>query len=131
MVYSLITLIVRMIMKQVTIQELLALIPDAFLPEKASGMQAAIQLNILGEGGGEWYISIQNAICLVKAGKIENARISLEASAQDILAIIGGSLDPGVAFMTGRLRARGDMAFAYRLTDVFQITPQIREILNG
>ena len=118
-------------MKPVSIPELLELIPEAFLPEKAKTLDAVIQVSVPGVGGGEWIISIANGKCAICPGTAALPRLTLEASAGDILSIIGGKLDPGVAFMTGKLRAKGDMAFAYQLTEIFQITPKIREILNG
>lgn len=118
-------------MKDISVTQLIEYLPAAFLPEKAQGVEAAIQINVLGEGGGEWILQITQGTCILKAGTTVAPKLTLEASAADILAVIGGTLDPAAAFMAGRLRARGDMKFAFQLANYFHITPQIRAVLNG
>ena len=42
------------------VREILRRMPEAFVPEKAAGLDALIQLNLTGEGGGEWQIKVAN-----------------------------------------------------------------------
>ena len=48
----------------------------------------------------------------------EEADVTLSLSAADLEQILNGSLDPQMAFMTGRLRVDGDMALAMQLAQV-------------
>ena len=41
------------------------------------------------------------------------------ASAENWLKVVAGSLDPQLAFVTGRLKVRGDMGLAMRLRALF------------
>ncbi len=41
------------------------------------------------------------------------------ASAENWLKVVAGSLDPQLAFLTGRLKVRGDMGLAMRLRALF------------
>jgi len=48
------------------------------------------------------------------------ARLTLSASAQDYIDISTGKLNGQLAFMTGRLTAKGDLALAMKMQSVFK-----------
>jgi putative sterol carrier protein len=103
-----------------SIQELMDQLPAAFLPEKAGGINAVIQFNLSGPGGGDWIMTIQDQTCKVETGITANPRVKLEATAQDCLDIFNGKLNPMRAFMKGRLRLRGDSSLAMKLIRLFK-----------
>ena len=47
--------------EQLTIERLMSLMPKAFVPEKAGDLEAVIQFNLSGEGGGDWAVTISEA----------------------------------------------------------------------
>ena len=92
------------------IVELMQGLPQAFSAQKAGSIKATIQLNLTGEGGGDWTVQIADGKCAVNQGKAESPTATVSASAADYLAIARGELNAVSAFMSGRIRVTGDMA---------------------
>jgi putative sterol carrier protein len=95
--------------------------PEAFLPEKAAGVNAVIQYELTGEGGGEWVIRIADGTCEVTEGRTESPNMTLTMDAGDYVDMISGKLDPTAAFMGGKIRLAGDFSLATRLTSFFRM----------
>ena len=53
------------------------------------------------------------------AGPHHDPTLVVVASAENWLKVVSGSLDPQLAFLTGRLKVRGDMGLAMRLRALF------------
>lgn len=106
-------------MSEQSIQDWLGELPAHFLPEKAAGMDATVQLNLTGDQGGDWYISIREQKVEVQPGIAPNPRLTLKADAQDILKILSGKMDGMRAFMQGKLKVNGDMSLAMKLMNMF------------
>ena len=53
------------------------------------------------------------------AGPHPEPTLVVVASAENWLKVVAGSLDPQLAFLTGRLKVRGDMGLAMRLRALF------------
>jgi len=104
-----------------TVEELLAKLPNAFLPEKAAGVDALVLLNVTGDGGGDWSVTIKDQKCTVLKEALPNPKLTLSASADDLLEMFSGRLNGPQAFMTGRLRLSGDTGLAMRLMGFFKI----------
>ncbi len=94
-------------------------LPVAFRPGGAGGVAATFGFDLEGEGGGRWHVTIEDDRCVVHPGPAAAPQVVLRAGAADWLAIVNGRLDPGVAFMTGRLGVKGDVGLALRLKDLF------------
>lgn len=104
-----------------TIDEFIAMLPKAFLPEKAAGVDALVRLNITGSDGGDWSVTIKDQKCTVVKEALPNPKLTLTASADDLMEIFAGRLMGTQAFMTGRLRLSGDTALAMRLMNFFKV----------
>ncbi len=108
-------------MSEITVKELMERMPKAFLPEKAKGVEAVIQYHLSGEEGGDWIITIKDGKCTVEEGVAENPTLTLEADAQDYKDVILGKLDGMAAFMQGKLKLKGNLNLAMKLTSFFKM----------
>jgi putative sterol carrier protein len=103
----------------VTAAEFFAALPSRFNPAAAVGVAAIIQFELTGDGGGTWHAVIADGACEVAAGAHPEPTLVVLASAENWLKVVSGSLDPQMAFLTGRLKVRGDMGLAMRLRALF------------
>jgi len=104
-----------------TVAQILSKMPEAFLPEKAAGLEAVIQFKLTGSEAGEWYVTIQDGKCRVDAGASPAPKVTVSADSGDFARIITGEMDGMQAFMQGRLRIAGDINLATRLLSIFKI----------
>ena len=91
----------------------------SFQPDKAVGVTAVIQYDITGEGGGKWYADIGDGKCAVVEGAHETPKMTITIDAQDWVDMITGKLDGQQAFMTGKLKIKGDMSLAMKMGNFF------------
>ncbi len=103
-----------------TVKEIFDGMPKTFIPAKAVGMNAVIQFDITGDGGGKWYASIVNGALEVLEGQHAAPQLTLSAKAQDYIDISTGKLNDQLAFMTGRIKAKGDLALAMKMAGIFK-----------
>ena len=80
-----------------------------------ASINATYQFNLSGDDGGTWVICLTDDKQSVAEGEDENAQCVISMTSGDFMGMIGGSLNPQMAFMTGKLRVKGDMALALKL----------------
>lgn len=115
-------------MTDLTIESLMTLLPQVFLPEHARGVSAVINFDLSGDGGGDWTVTIHDQKCTAVSGLSAAPDLSLAAKAKDILDIFTGRLDPTRALLFGKLRMTGDMRLAMRLAELFDThDPRLRQ----
>lgn len=92
---------------------------QSFNPNKAKGVNAVIQLNILGEAGGHYVIKVADQKMEYAEGQAADANTSIDVKAEDWLRIMTGRMDPAVAFMAGKLKISGDLGLMMRFQQMF------------
>ncbi len=102
-----------------TVKEYFEMMPSQFKADAAGGMTATYQFDITGDGGGKWFAKIENGELTSGEGQAENPNITITVSDSDWLAIVSGKLDGQMAFMTGKLKIKGDMSLAMKLKSLF------------
>lgn len=107
--------------EELTIVKLMDLMPKAFLPEKAAGVEAVVQYHLTGDQGGDWVITIRDGACTVAQGTAEAPSLTLTAAAGDYIQIIAGKLNAMAAFAEGRIKLKGDLALAMKLMNFFKL----------
>ncbi len=85
--------------------------------DKLASINSTYQFSLSGEGGGDWVIELTEACQEVREGS-EDAACTIAMSAEDFMGLIKGTLNPQMAFMTGKLQVKGDMGLALKLQNV-------------
>jgi putative sterol carrier protein len=104
-----------------SVKEIFDGMPQAFDRSAAAGLDAVIQFNIEGEEGGDWYATIKDQTCTVSKGVHDNPTLSLRMTDKNWVALCKGELNAVMAFMSGQLKAKGDIMLAQRMTQLFSI----------
>jgi putative sterol carrier protein len=106
---------------ELTPQEIIDKIPVAFQADKAEGLDATFQFDISGSQGGLWYAEIKDSKCRVFSGTATSPNITIKIGDENFAKLMTGRLDGTMAFMTGKLKVKGDMGLAMRLSRIFKL----------
>ncbi|MEM6646060.1 MAG: SCP2 sterol-binding domain-containing protein [Bacteroidota bacterium] len=98
-----------------TIPELFAAYQKQFDPTQAVGIEATIQMQIDGEGGGAYHFVIKDQTMAVVEGTHAAPDVTVRTTAANWLKVNNGELNPMMAMMTGKVKISGDLALATRL----------------
>lgn len=101
------------------IQEILSKMPQAFVPEKAANLDSTIQLDLTGDGGGQWAIKIAKGDIAIAEGPADPADLTLTMPAEDYVALSLGEVNPVSLFMSGKIKVQGDLTLALRFQELF------------
>jgi len=107
--------------EELTIAKLMELMPKAFLPEKAAGVEAVVQYHLTGEQGGDWVVTIRDGACTAAPGNTERPSLTMTAQASDYIDIIAGKLNAMSAFAEGKIKLKGDLSLAMKLMNYFKM----------
>jgi putative sterol carrier protein len=91
----------------------------SFQPSKAKGVHARYQWDLSGPNGGEWWVDVNDGTCKMGKGKIPNPNVTFIAKDKDWVAICHDQLSGMWAYLTGRLKVRGDQNVARKLGEMF------------
>jgi putative sterol carrier protein len=102
-----------------TPQDVFDAMRGSFQPAKAKGVHARYQWDLSGPNGGEWWIEVNDGTYKMAKGKISNPTVTFTAKDKDWVAICHDQLSGTWAYLTGRLKVRGDQAVARKLGEMF------------
>ena len=102
-----------------TLNEALDSMMTRFNPAKAKGVNAVIQLNATGEGGGDYYTTVADGKATLTPGVAPSPTVTISVAAKDWIEMMSGALDPTRAFMAGKLRISGDLGLMMRFQSMF------------
>ncbi len=93
------------------------MLPVRFKPDKALGINVAVQLNLTGADGGDWVIIIRDQKLQVKEGTIPSPTLTLKIAENDFMDIVNDKLSTEKAFFTGKINFEGNLSLALKLKD--------------
>jgi putative sterol carrier protein len=102
-----------------TPQEVFDSMRDSFQASKAKGVHARYQWDLSGPQGGEWWIDVNDGKYKMGKGKIENPNVTFVATDKDWVAVSNHQLGGTWAYLSGRLKIRGDQGLARKLGEIF------------
>ena len=91
----------------------------SFQPAKAKGVHARYQWDLSGPNGGQWWIDVNDGTYKMGKGQIDHPSVTFRASDKDWVAICHDQLSGTWAYLTGRLKVRGDQGIARKLGEMF------------
>jgi putative sterol carrier protein len=104
-----------------TVQEVFEGMPRAFRTKMAGEDNLVFQFHITGDQTGEWNVCVENGQCVVNQGVHDAPTVSLTMKDKNWLAMASGELSGAKAFMTGKLKLKGDLMAAQKLGTYFKL----------
>ena len=97
-----------------TYEELFQKVKDMFSKADVSGIKEhlAFQFNITGEGEGAFYAEVKDGVLSIEPYEYYDRDAIFICSADTLLKIAAGKLDPVFAFTTGKLKVEGSLGKA-------------------
>jgi len=102
-----------------TPQEVFDSMRSSFQPAKAKGVHARYQWDLSGPQGGQWWIDVDDGKYKMGKGKIDNPNVTFVAKDKDWVAVSNHQMGGTWAYLTGRLKIRGDQGVARKLGEMF------------
>ena len=99
-----------------TVQDFFANLPSRADSSKTAGMTNSYLFDI--EGAGQWTVDVDDGTVTVKEGGAD-ADVTIATSQETFEKIIAGEQNPTSAYMTGKLKVKGDMGAAMKLQKLF------------
>lgn len=107
-------------LKGINYEQVFAEFKDQFTPDVVGETKAVFNFILAGKTGEhEFHINLKGKPDIGK-GKIQNAEVTFELNESDFLPLLTGEISPTVAFMSKKLKIRGDMAKAIQLEGVLK-----------
>jgi putative sterol carrier protein len=99
-----------------SVQDFFANLPSRADASKTAGMTNSYVFEI--DGAGEWKVDVDDGAVTVSEGG-GDADVTIAASQETFEKIIAGEQNPTSAYMTGKLKIKGDMSAAMKLQKLF------------
>ena len=100
-------------------QDIINAMPGAFQSAKAGNTKALVQMNLSGEGGGQWVIDVANGKCQVRQEIAPKPDATVTMSASDFAALYQNELNPMQAFMSGKIKVTGNVGLVMQFMNWF------------
>jgi len=92
---------------------------QSFRANQAKGVHARYQWELSGPQGGQWWIDVNDGTYKMGKGKIPNPSVTFVATDKDWVAVSNHQLGGTWAYLSGRLKIRGDQSVARKLGEIF------------
>ena len=100
-----------------TVQEFFETLPARADTSKTADMNNSYAFDI--EGAGQWTVKVADGSVSVHGGLEDAADVTISASQEIFEKIVAGEQNPTSAYMTGKLKLKGDMGAAMKLQKLF------------
>jgi putative sterol carrier protein len=86
-------------------------------PDKIAGVNNTYRFDI--EGAGSWTVDVQDSKVDVKQDGDAEPDVTIATSEETFQKLVSGEQNPTTAYMTGKLKIKGDMGAAMKLQKLF------------
>jgi epoxyqueuosine reductase QueG/putative sterol carrier protein len=94
-----------------------------FRPEEAGGLDFTCQMELTGEGGGDWVMRVVDRRCHVRPGRADAPDLTVRSDGRLFLAIHRGEASAVAALLLGRIRLRGKRRLFLAFPRLFPVYP--------
>lgn len=101
------------------LDEVLASYPGRFNADKAKDVEAIVHMDLSGDNARSVVLKVDHGTLGIEEGTPEDATLTLKADADNWLAVENGELNPMMAMMQGKLKLKGNPAFAMKFMTLF------------
>ncbi|HEX6499863.1 MAG TPA: SCP2 sterol-binding domain-containing protein [Micromonosporaceae bacterium] len=106
------------------LDEVFSRMPGRFRADRAGNTNAVIHWNVgdRPDGGVDTYeLVIANGACTLSPEPKDDPKLALTLGAVEFLKVVTGNANPVMMFMTGKLKAKGDLGLAANIGNLFDI----------
>ena len=106
------------------LDEIFGRFPAQFRADRAGNTNTVIHWNITGRGDGgtdTYEVVIADGKCTVSPTPEQEPKLAVTIGGVDCLNLIAGNANPMLMFMTGKLKAKGDLGLAANIANLFDI----------
>ncbi|MFC4767121.1 SCP2 sterol-binding domain-containing protein [Effusibacillus consociatus] len=89
-------------------------------PKPFEGMNAIYQYDLSGDDGGTYQLHLSEGKAKVEKGAPSESDCTLQMSVDNFKAFFLGNLNGTVAFMTGKLKIKGNIGMAMKLENLLR-----------
>lgn len=104
--------------------EIFGRFPKQFRADRAGSTSAVIHWAIGGGAGGgsdTYQVAIENGTCTTSPTADRDPRLTISLGAVEFLKVVSGAGNPMMMFMSGKLKAKGDLALAANIANLFDL----------
>jgi putative sterol carrier protein len=98
--------------------------PAVFRADRAGSIDAVIHWSVGDRPGGEadtYELRIAGGTCVLSAAPAHSPKLAMTIGAVDFIRMVTGNANPITLFMTGRLKAKGDLGLAMKIPNLFEV----------
>ena len=98
--------------------------PQFFRADRAGNTNTVIHWTITGgpDGGSDTYeVNIADGACTVPPAPEHDPKLAITVAPLDFVKLVSGNGNPVMMFMTGKLKAKGDLGLAANIANLFDI----------
>jgi len=103
------------------VKEIFGKMPQVFDADAAQGLDTVFQYEITGNNSGNWNVVVKDGTCQVSEGVHASPSVTLTMSGDTWLGIVNKETNGMQAFMSGDLKATGDIMLAQRIEQLFPL----------
>ncbi|KAF6124792.1 hydroxysteroid dehydrogenase like 2 [Phyllostomus discolor] len=98
------------------VEETFRAVKNSLSDDIVKAIQAVYKFELSGEDGGTWFLDLKNKSGNAGYGEpSDKADVVMHMTTDDFVKMFSGTLKPTTAFMSGKLKIKGNMALAIKL----------------
>ena len=92
---------------------------NKFNADAAQGMDEVFQFCISDDN--DYFIEIKDGACIIETGEHDDPSVTLKMNKDTLKGLLSGEVNGMTAFMTGKVKAEGNMMLATKLNSLFDM----------